>query len=82
MLRKSVIPPHVGIKGRINHKFPDLNAMNIQIARGLVDFKAPQQGNRKKKILINNFGATVRLWKSSSEILANNAHYREEIQVF
>ena len=59
MFEKNVIPPHAGIKGRINHKFPDLDAMNIHIARSKTDFKARSDGEEKRKILINNFNATV-----------------------
>lgn len=59
MFEKNIIPPHAGIKGRINHKFPDLDTMNIHIARSKKEFKPHSGGDGKRKILINNFNATV-----------------------
>jgi len=59
MLQKNVIPPHPGIKGRINHKFPPLAEMNVRIADSPVAFTAHPGGDGRRKILLNNFNATV-----------------------
>lgn len=59
MMRKNKIPPHVGIKGRINHKFPPLDKVNVSIDRALVAFKAHAKGDGKRRVLLNNFNATV-----------------------
>lgn len=69
MFEKNVIPPHAGLKGRLNHKFPDLDAMNIHIAMSKKEFKPHSGGDGKRKILINNFNATVSdtPWKMSSQ---------------
>ena len=54
MLQKKTIPPHVGIKGTINKKFPDLNVRNIKIA-----FKTTSIENNGKPLsmMVNNFSA-------------------------
>ena len=59
MLQKNVIPPHAGIKSRINHKFPPLDRMNVHIADSQVEFKAHPGGDGRRKIMLNNFNATV-----------------------
>ena len=59
MMRKNAIPPHVGIKGRINHKFPPLDEINVRIDRTLAAFKARAKGDGKRRVLLNNFNATV-----------------------
>lgn len=56
MFQKKIIPPHAGIKGRINHKFAPLDKMNIHIADSPIPFEAH---NSRRKILLNNFNATV-----------------------
>lgn len=60
-MRKNAIPPHVGIKGRINQKFPPLNEINVRIDRALNTFRAHARGDGKRRILLNNFNATVSL---------------------
>lgn len=57
MFQKKIIPPHAGFKGRINHKFPPLDKMNIHIADSPIPFEA--HNFRRRKILLNNFNATV-----------------------
>lgn len=53
MMRHDTIPPHCGIKSKINHRFPpDLNARGIYIAHKPVEWKAA-----KRRVLINNFSA-------------------------
>ena len=58
MMRKNAIPPHVGIKGRINEKFPPLDKVNVRIDTALTPFKARNGGDGKRRILLNNFNAT------------------------
>ncbi|MCJ1313534.1 hypothetical protein MMC25_007213 [Agyrium rufum] len=58
MLKKNIIPPHAGIKTKLNHKFPDLDAMNVKIAREPTAFKARPNGDGRRKIMLNNFNAT------------------------
>ncbi|KAH8434285.1 type I polyketide synthase [Aspergillus melleus] len=56
LFQKETIPPHVGVKsGRLNRKFPALDERRVKIASDLVSFSASV--GRKRKILINNFGA-------------------------
>ncbi|KAI8293172.1 beta-ketoacyl synthase domain-containing protein [Colletotrichum sp. SAR11_240] len=55
MFRENAIPPHAGIKTRINSKFPPLEKANIHIARELKPFMADKEPRR---IMIGNFGAT------------------------
>lgn len=59
MLRKNTIPPHVGIKGRINDKFPPLDKLNVCIDTVGTTFKTHTKGGGKRRILLNNFNATV-----------------------
>ena len=61
MMRKNAIPPHVGIKGRINQKFPPLDDVNVRIDRALAPFEARIGGDGKRRILLNNFNATVNI---------------------
>ncbi|KAJ5714630.1 polyketide synthase [Penicillium malachiteum] len=56
LFKNSQIPPHIGIKsGRINRNFPPLEERNVKIAKKLTAF--PPSPDRKRKVLINNFGA-------------------------
>lgn len=57
MLRKNMIPPHVGIKGRINQKLPPLAQLNTHISFGKTPFLPRADGDGKRRILINNFDA-------------------------
>lgn len=56
MLQKNTIPPHVGIKGDINHTFPkEMDERNIHIA-----FKPtvwPRKGGQRRFAFLNNFSA-------------------------
>ncbi|KAL8925721.1 MAG: hypothetical protein Q9172_002112 [Xanthocarpia lactea] len=58
MMKKNAIPPHVGIKGRINEKFPPLDKVNVRINRALTPFKPQSGGNGRRRIMLNNFNAT------------------------
>ncbi|RAL65830.1 hypothetical protein DID88_005493 [Monilinia fructigena] len=56
MLRKNLIPPHVGIKGNINHRLPSMKEANIVLPREKIIWSGRE--NRKRIILINNFDAS------------------------
>jgi naphtho-gamma-pyrone polyketide synthase len=56
MMEKNEIPPHVGIKTKINHGFPtDLKARNVNIALDPTPWKRPENG--KRTVFLNNFSA-------------------------
>lgn len=57
MMQENTIPPHCGIKSRINHKFPtDLNERNVRIARdGPVPWK--RSASQPRRVFVNNFSA-------------------------
>lgn len=55
MLKHSKIPPHCGIKTKINHRLPDLGARNTYISRQGTTWLRPQNG--KRRVLLNNFSA-------------------------
>lgn len=57
MLQRNAIPPHVGIKGVINHTFPDdLEERGIRIAFKETPWLRPAEG--KRLAYLNNFGAS------------------------
>ena len=56
MMEKNEIPPHVGIKTKINHNFPkDLKARNVNIALEPTPWHRPTSG--KRTVFMNNFSA-------------------------
>ncbi|KAF2109358.1 PKS16 protein [Lophiotrema nucula] len=56
MLKHNSIPPHIGIKHRINHRLPPLETVPIKLAlSGKVAWPKPPSG--KRRVLINNFDA-------------------------
>ncbi|KAG8525619.1 Type I Iterative PKS [Bacidia gigantensis] len=56
MMQKGTIPPHCGIKGKINHGFPkDLDARNVHIALKPTPFHTKDGGPRR--VFVNNFSA-------------------------
>ena len=58
MMEENEIPPHCGIKTKINHNFPtDLKARNVNIALQPAPWKRPEHGNRKRTVFLNNFSA-------------------------
>ena len=57
MLRKNMIPPHIGIKGCINEKLPPLKELNTHISFQKTPFFPRPDGDGKRRILINNFDA-------------------------
>ncbi|KAF4634248.1 hypothetical protein G7Y89_g3862 [Cudoniella acicularis] len=58
MMEQNEIPPHCGIKTKINHNFPtDLKERNVNIALEPTLWKRPQRGNGKRTVFLNNFSA-------------------------
>ncbi|KAK2612556.1 polyketide synthase [Conoideocrella luteorostrata] len=58
MMEKSMIPPHCGIKGTINHKFPtDLDERNVHIAKTPTQWKRRDEFNNIRRAFVNNFSA-------------------------
>ncbi|CVK91833.1 bikaverin cluster-polyketide synthase [Fusarium mangiferae] len=57
MMQKNTIPPHCGIKTKINQGFPkDLDHRGVRIAlKDSVDWSRPEGG--KRRVLVNNFSA-------------------------
>jgi naphtho-gamma-pyrone polyketide synthase len=56
MMRNNEIPPHCGIKTKINQKFPtDLAERNVHIATKPTDWSRPDGGLRR--VFLNNFSA-------------------------
>ncbi|KAJ5146426.1 uncharacterized protein N7515_000990 [Penicillium bovifimosum] len=56
MMRKNMIPPHCGIKTKINHNFPtDFPQRNVHIASEPTPWNRPSGG--KRKTFVNNFSA-------------------------
>ena len=56
MMRKNTIPPHCGIKTKINHNFPtDLAQRNVHIALKPTPWNRPE--GAKRKTFVNNFSA-------------------------
>ncbi|KAL4798015.1 polyketide synthase [Aspergillus venezuelensis] len=57
MMQKNAIPPHVGIKTKMNHTFPhDLNERGVRIAFKETPWVRPEGG--KRRAYLNNFGAS------------------------
>ncbi|KAL2811319.1 hypothetical protein BJX63DRAFT_277187 [Aspergillus granulosus] len=56
MMKENMIPPHCGIKTKINHNFPtDLAQRNVHIALQPTPWTRPSSG--KRRIFLNNFSA-------------------------
>ncbi|KAL4886268.1 conidial yellow pigment biosynthesis polyketide synthase [Aspergillus karnatakaensis] len=56
MMKENMIPPHCGIKTKINHNFPtDLAQRNVHIAFKPTPWNRPSPGNRR--MFLNNFSA-------------------------
>ena len=60
MLREKSIPPQPGMPFRINHKFPPLAKMHVRISDQCIPFKPRLGGDGKRRLLLNNFDASVR----------------------
>lgn len=56
MMKKNIIPPHCGIKTKINHKFPtDLAERNIRIAKTPIPWERTPE--KPRVVFLNNFSA-------------------------
>ncbi|KAL4870267.1 hypothetical protein BDV12DRAFT_166486 [Aspergillus spectabilis] len=56
MMKENMIPPHCGIKTKINHNFPtDLAQRNVHIAFQATPWNRPSSGQRR--VFLNNFSA-------------------------
>lgn len=56
MMQNNEIPPHCGIKTKINHNFPtDLKSRNVNIALEPTSWNRPKDG--KRTVFMNNFSA-------------------------
>ncbi|KAL2863325.1 polyketide synthase alb1 [Aspergillus lucknowensis] len=56
MMQENMIPPHCGIKTKINHNFPtDLAQRNVHIAFQPTPWNRPSSG--KRRVFLNNFSA-------------------------
>ncbi|OLN87699.1 Conidial yellow pigment biosynthesis polyketide synthase 3 [Colletotrichum chlorophyti] len=58
MMQKNMIPPHCGIKTKINHSFPtDLAQRNVHIAMEPTAWNRPDGGSGTRRTFVNNFSA-------------------------
>ena len=76
MMENNEIPPHCGIKTKINHNFPtDLKARNVNIALESGAWKRPENG--KRIVFMNNFSAaggnTALLMEDAPAAVSNKA---------
>ncbi|KAL4876856.1 hypothetical protein BJY04DRAFT_231310 [Aspergillus karnatakaensis] len=55
IFQHNAIPKHVGIKTRLNSKFPDLDRLNVHIPHDTVSW--PHRADRPRYIMVNNFSA-------------------------
>ena len=59
MMKKNVIPPHIGIKTKINRNFPlDLGERNVNIALQPVPWHRTDSVSGKRSVFLNNFNST------------------------
>ncbi|CAF1473328.1 unnamed protein product [Adineta ricciae] len=68
MLQHDTIPPHIGIKKRINSKFPPLDTLHIHIVKSPLEFKRRAK-NQNRTVVVNNFDAAA----GNSAILIEDA---------
>jgi naphtho-gamma-pyrone polyketide synthase len=58
MMKNNEIPPHCGIKTKINHTYPlDLKDRNVNIALEAVPWHRADSVNGKRTVFLNNFSA-------------------------
>ncbi|KAK2616922.1 hypothetical protein QQS21_000010 [Conoideocrella luteorostrata] len=58
MMQQNTIPPHCGIKGKINHKFPtDFEQRNVHIALAPTEWKRPNGSKGIRRVFVDNFSA-------------------------
>ena len=76
MMKHNLIPPHCGIKTKLNHKFPGhMRSHNVRIATEPTPWPRPSLGVRK--VFVNNFSAAG----GNSALLLEDAPVRPELQV-
>lgn len=71
MLRKNAIPPHVGIKTKLNPRFPNLGARNVQIPLSESSWQRPE--GKPRLAFVNNFSAAG----GNTALLLQDAPQRE-----
>ena len=59
VLQNGIVPSQPPIPNCINTKFPPLGKANIQIAETQINLPSDSLGDRKQRVLVNNFDATV-----------------------
>ena len=75
MMQKNLIPPHCGIKTKINRKFPtDLGERNVHIAMKPTPWVRSSDPLKPRRAVINNFGAAG----GNTGILIEDAPLRPE----
>lgn len=58
MMKNNEIPPHCGIKTKINHNYPpDLKERNVNIALKPVPWNRTDSASGKRSVFLNNFSA-------------------------
>ena len=57
VLREETLPPHVGIKTRINPKLPALDPRNVRIATSSTPLPSKRRQGAKRHVMLNNFSA-------------------------
>ncbi len=58
MMQKNTIPPHCGIKTRINRRFPtDLQERNVRIALEPTPWRRSPNLAKPRRVMVNNFSA-------------------------
>ncbi|PON26658.1 hypothetical protein TGAM01_v204668 [Trichoderma gamsii] len=78
MMEKNLIPPHCGIKGKINHKFPtDLEKRNVHIAMSATRWDRKRELNNIRRAFVNNFSAaggnTALIMEDYPELTTNSS---------
>ena len=79
MLREKSIPPQPGTPFKTNHLYPPLSKMNIRIADQCIPFKPPLDGDGKRRLLLNNFDASVRFAYRIMLLCLPNVHRVETL---
>ncbi|KAM3080309.1 hypothetical protein ACMFMG_005270 [Clarireedia jacksonii] len=58
MMKMNEIPPHCGIKTKINHNYPlDLEQRNVNIAKKPIPWRRCDSARGKRAVFLNNFSA-------------------------
>ena len=57
VLREETLPPHVGIKTKMNPKLPALEPRNVRIAHTPTSLPSKRGDGAKRRVMLNNFSA-------------------------